>query len=458
MTTKPKPQGSYCLAASAFAVGLFLGGLCLFANFQFGHSLGLSETGKLTQSGLSVGIDLGFAVAAAATGWLLRRRSLACVMTGMVAAVFGFYTLMSLVGWSASERVAKADKIFAEAQAERDLAEETNALIRKERNELLSWARNTTAERMPTARRREILTTLKDVMDAPPKLQKVIDIENVAADAQSDVLAKALAAVKFEVDRRNVLLFMILFLATLAIIGKGFFLALGAYLWPVRDIANRDDNGRTRELTQVDDIARSARSLPHRADNDVEPTAISSAGLATSQETAAVDIASREAGARDIAQRPAMSTVDIASREVGSRDIAQPSGLSAVDIASAEGDARDIANLVVSAIETEHGEKGQRRLTAAERQSQLGLVKLFLDEETTPARGARQRATFFHDLFNRWAARKGLGIEMSLNVFGAICAELGVQKLHNRRHVYYLDLAPVSDVLPAGEVPEAAAA
>lgn len=423
MTTKPKPQGSYCLAASAFAVGLFLGGLCLFANFQFGHSLGLSETGKLTQSGLSVGIDLGFAVAAAATGWLLRRRSLACVMTGMVAAVFGFYTLMSLVGWSASERVAKADKIFAEAQAERDLAEETNALIRKERNELLSWARNTTAERMPTARRREILTTLKDVMDAPPKLQKVIDIENVAADAQSDVLAKALAAVKFEVDRRNVLLFMILFLATLAIIGKGFFLALGAYLWPVRDIAHGNGGRMALEGGDISGVSSDARSLPRRPDNDIEPAAIS-----------AVDLPSK---ARDADVSPERSATEVAHNEPASSDV---------------------ANLVVSAIETEHVERPSRKITAAERQYQLGLVKLFLAEETQPDRDAKHTATFFHEHFRRWIAHKGLGIEMSLNAFGARCSELGVQKLDTGRHVAYVGLAPVRDLSPAGEVPEAAAA
>lgn len=500
MTNKPKPHGSYLHSILAFLVGVFLGGLCLFANFQFGHSLGLTELGKLTQSLLTVGIDLGFAVSAAVTGWLLARRSWASILTGLMALAFGAFTLISLVGWGALERVAKADIALAEAKAERDLAKDTNELILKERSEFLSWARNTTTKRSARGSREEILGTVKDVMNEPPKLMKVIDPAIVSADAQADVLTRILAAANIEIDQRNVLIIMIAWLATLAILGKGFFLALGAYLWPVRDIARREDSGRTQERTSAAEIAKSARSLPQRADNDVEPAAISAADLATGDEIAAegkvtvyparaadaaisaTDLAHniddpREiaSGTGDVAQRSAVdlaqasdiatesstvspargtdvaiSATDLASRREA---IAQRSG---ADLARGIDDPREIAELVVSAID-EPSERSSRRTSPSERQHQLALVKLFLEQETRPARDARYTATFFHEHFKRWVARKKLGIEMSLNAFGSLCAELGVQKLHNGRHVCYLDLAPVT-YAPAQEVPEAAAA
>lgn len=432
MTNKPKPHGSYLHSILAFLVGVFLGGLCLFANFQFGHSLGLTELGKLTQSLLTVGIDLGFAVSAAVTGWLLARRSWASILTGLMALAFGAFTLISLVGWGALERVAKADIALAEAKAERDLAKDTNELILKERSEFLSWARNTTTKRSARGSREEILGTVKDVMNEPPKLMKVIDPAIVSADAQADVLTRILAAANIEIDQRNILIIMIAWLATLAILGKGFFLALGAYLWPVRDIARREDSGRTQERTSAAEIAKSARSLPQRADNDVEPAAISAADLATGDEIAAEG---------KVTVYPAR---------------AADAAISATDLARGIDDPREIAELVVSAID-EPSERSSRRTSPSERQHQLALVKLFLEQETRPARDARYTATFFHEHFKRWVARKKLGIEMSLNAFGSLCAELGVQKLHNGRHVCYLDLAPVT-YAPAQEVSEAAAA
>src|SRR5690606_3090762 len=159
-----------------------------------------------TQSLLTVGIDLGFAVSAAVTGWLLARRSWASILTGLMALAFGAFTLISLVGWGALERVAKADIALAEAKAERDLAKDTNELILKERSEFLSWPRNTTTKRSARGSREEILGTVKDVMNEPPKLMKVIDPAIVSADAQADVLTRILAAANIEIDQRNVLI------------------------------------------------------------------------------------------------------------------------------------------------------------------------------------------------------------------------------------------------------------
>jgi hypothetical protein len=454
MRTKTKPQGSYPLAVFAFLVGLAIAALVLFANWQFGHTLGLSEAGKWTQSGLTVGIDVGFAVAAAATGWLLRRRMPMCIVTGLVAFAFGLFTFTSLVGWSASERVAKADIALAEAKAEHALAQETNDLIKSERKELLDWARSTTAKRMPTARRREILTTLKDVMDQPPKLQKVIDVESVAFDAQADVLVKTLALFGFDLDKRDVLLVMIVWLAGLGIIGKGFFLALGAYLWPSRDFA-RHDGDRVRELSEVADLS-TAMSLPRRPDNDVEPAAMSTADLLSSERSQDEEIAhpvERSTAEVALAER---STVDISRVERSTADISHTER-STAEVAHDETDASEVADLIVSAIESEHADKPNRKLTA-ERSYQLALVKLFLAEETRPDRNAKHTATFFHERFKRWVAAKDLGIEMSLNAFGARCNELGVQKLDKGRCVLYLGMAPVSDLPPAEEVPGAAAA
>jgi hypothetical protein len=248
MTHKTKTQGSYLLSLASYAVGFMLLATCLFVNTQFGHSLGRSEWGQNAQAALSISVDIGFAVAALMFGYLLKRRHWPmATVTLIVTVVFGVYTFVSLVGWGASERLAKSKLAAADAIADQRAGEQINAAALKAWQDSLLWLRSTVVKSGERSERRDLLAAMKDTMKAPPVLKPVRDAEAVAADAQSDALASTAAFLGFDVKSDKVLLWLIVALAALGIIGKFFFLAAGSYLWPRKGLpalTNANDNGK----------------------------------------------------------------------------------------------------------------------------------------------------------------------------------------------------------------------
>ncbi len=236
--TQTKPHGSYLLSIGCAVLGLFILAVIVYVNLQVGYSLGLSQQGKATQGALSIAIDCGLALFSAVTGYLFVRRPWLAIVPLVVTILCAIYSLGSLVGWSASERVARANLAEASAKAEQKAGERANAEALKQHREMLDWLRATVVKTEDRRERGQLLGAIKDATKEQPNIKAVVNADEIAADAQSDVFSKALAAIGFKVDKNDVMLVVILFGAGLSILVKGTALMFAGYLWPRRAPAN----------------------------------------------------------------------------------------------------------------------------------------------------------------------------------------------------------------------------
>lgn len=174
---------TFLAAGAALAVTLAM-------NWHLGRSFAHSDVGQILQGAASLINDVFAATLALAVGvlWVARRRVLASAIA-MAALAFGVYSMVSVAGFGAAERIAKAratSNIIKESVDAARRASETEIALRAEQ---LEWMR----EQYKAARKGDKAALMAAISAETSKpIPQALTAAPVPAfsDAQSEVLAE----------------------------------------------------------------------------------------------------------------------------------------------------------------------------------------------------------------------------------------------------------------------------
>ena len=444
MTPKSKLQhGSYLLSIAALAGGLAFLVVTIYLNLQFGYSLGLSQEGKFGQGALSIGIDCAFALFSAITGYFIVRGRWFTIVPLIITILCGAYSLSSLVGWSASERVAKSNLATANAKAEQNAGELSNAKVLRQWEQSLEWLRSTVVKTEDRRERSQLLTSINQALKEPPTVKAVKSVDTIVTDAQADVLAKVAQAVGFNVKNEDVMLVMVLWIAALAILVKGALLMFGAYLWPRRvpTVGMAAATSGRATLTRRELLEASHREVTVRANNanningkvTVEPTV-------TPPEVTVPTVTPEQ-----VTVEPTVTTGKVVQFAPARKATGQNDDF--------EGPPPPSASAKPSrAIKTSELKSALWNERVGDRRARV-MVKRFLKEQTVPMEGAEIFSSTLNKQFEAWRVKVNLPGKVSQTSFGRQLNKLNVRKIRRGGgKTYYLGL------VPAQEVPAAIAA
>jgi hypothetical protein len=153
------------------AAGLFLASLAVLAatmymSGSFGHSLAVSEWNRFVNGGLYLVFEIMTALMALTVGAMItKRRWMLSIIAGGALTVFAVSSIVSLVGFGASNRVAVSALHKQEGEA---ILQRHEAAVNA-RLEHAAWLRRTSVDReLPKAERKQLLPEASDQIKAIP--------------------------------------------------------------------------------------------------------------------------------------------------------------------------------------------------------------------------------------------------------------------------------------------------
>ena len=237
---RSEPSGSYWLSGGLIFAGVVALGVTATMNAHFGKSLALSEVGQDLQQASSLVADGMAALMAVVVGsfWRARRRTAAAV-AGAVMCAFAAYSMVSVIGFGASERIGKSARDTATVTAEADATKAANAEAAKSREDLRRWLRDMTLTRRPGDQKPlieavERAATIPIVVKAVPA--------TVTVDQQASVLA---SLVRWKLEHVQVTL--IVWLSVLLVLAKVSGFGFGAFLMPRKALKAHTVSSATKD-------------------------------------------------------------------------------------------------------------------------------------------------------------------------------------------------------------------
>lgn len=222
MSTK---KGSRATSVTSYLMAGLALALSLSGNYVFGHRMALTNEGQWWQGAAALYIDFAFVFLAACFAVLCVKKAwtLASIAAPLLF-LFGAVSVYSLVCFQADERINKVRTAETNLEAQIQAVKDKNAMAFGAYERNLSWLRNRVATAPNKARRDE----------AKADLQKAVtEIPNVDV-AEIKTLATVSASVPSEItgiDKDKLQIAFVLVVSLLVVLGKGFFGAVGGYMW-----------------------------------------------------------------------------------------------------------------------------------------------------------------------------------------------------------------------------------
>lgn len=171
--------------------------LTLMMNSALGTSFGATADGQFIQSKSLMLIDGMGVIMTIGAGLCLRHRKAMLPLVGILALAFGTYSLTGIVGFGAKERIAKS-QAMAKAQSKNDAAiAEANAQALKDHNELLSWFKSSAVESGGRVERGQFADRAIQIAKTPINVVHYDEANEVPPDAQAQILTDVWNAIWF---------------------------------------------------------------------------------------------------------------------------------------------------------------------------------------------------------------------------------------------------------------------